>query len=133
MSDFQIFQAFSIVYLAIGIGMIVNPAFYKKMFSDFMENSAILYMGGIMALVIGFLIVRFHNTWTWDFSVIITIIGWIALIKGIVILVLPKHMISVSKAIINSPTFMKVESVIAIVMGLLFSFLGFCPKGLDWI
>ncbi|MBW8014735.1 MAG: hypothetical protein FVQ82_00990 [Planctomycetes bacterium] len=128
MSDSQIFQIFSIVYLAIGIGILVNSDFYKKMFSEFMENSAILYMGGIMALVVGFLIVRFHNTWTWDFSVIITIIGWIALIKGVVILILPKHIISLTKTMINSAIFMKVETIIIIIVGLLFSYLGFYPK-----
>jgi uncharacterized protein YjeT (DUF2065 family) len=108
--------------------MAVNPEFYKKMFSDFVENSATLYMGGIMALVVGMLIVMFHNTWTKDFSVIITIIGWIALIKGVVILVVPKTMVSLVKAIVERPNFMKIESIIAIIVGLLFSFLGFCPK-----
>lgn len=128
MSDGQIFQVFSLVYLAIGIGITVNPAFYRKMFADFIENSAILYLGGIMALVVGFLIVAFHNTWVMDLSVIITIIGWMALIKGIVILILPKAMISLSKSIISSPKFMKIEGYIAIIAGLGLSYLGFCPQ-----
>ena len=128
MSDFQIFQIFSVVYLAIGVGMVISPDFYKKMFADFVENTAILYIGGIMALVVGLLIVMFHNTWTKGLSVIITVIGWIALIKGILILVLPKAMISLTKAIVERPNFIKVESVIVIIIGLFFSFLGFCPK-----
>ncbi len=128
MSDSQIFQIFSIAYLAIGIGIFVNHDFYKKMFSDFIENSAILYLGGIMALVVGFFIVAFHNIWVMDLSVIITVIGWIALIKGVVILVLPKTMIALSKAIIDNAVFMKVEAIIATIAGLLFSYLGFCPK-----
>lgn len=128
MSDSQIFQIFSLAYLAIGIGIFLNPDFYRKMLSDFMQNSAILYLGGIMALIVGYLIVAFHNTWTMDLSVIITIIGWIALIKGIVILIFPKTMIAISKPILNSPTFMKIEATIATIAGLAFSYLGFCPK-----
>jgi uncharacterized protein YjeT (DUF2065 family) len=128
MSDSQIFQIFSLAYLAIGIGIFINPDFYKKMLSGFMENPATLYLGGLMALIIGFLIVTFHNTWTMDLSVIITIIGWIALIKGIVILIFPKTMIVLSKKIINSPIFMKIEAAIATIAGLAFSYLGFCPK-----
>ncbi len=73
MSDAQIFQIFSLVYLAVGIGILINPDFYKKLFESFIEDTTALYFGGIAALVIGYLILAFHNTWTKDFSVIITI------------------------------------------------------------
>ena len=128
MSDAQIFQVFSLVYVAIGIGILLNSNFYKKMFEDFIERTSALYLGGVMALTVGYLIVAFHNTWTKDLSVIITVLGWIALIKGILILIWPSLMIALSKAIMKSKSFMKIEAIIAIIIGLLFAFLGFCPK-----
>lgn len=63
MSDTQIFQIFSLAYLAIGIGIFINPNFYKRVFEDFTESPTALYFGGFMALLIGYLIVAFHNTW----------------------------------------------------------------------
>jgi len=128
MSDAQIFQIFSIVYIAVGIGILINRDFYKKLFQGFSENAFALYLGGIAALVIGYLIVAFHNTWTMDLSVIITIIGWIALIKGILILIRPKIMIALTKAMVKKEGFLKVEAVAVIILGLALSFLGFCPK-----
>lgn len=128
MSDAQIFQAFSLVYLAIGIGIFVNSEYYKKLFADFIESTAALYLGGLVALAVGYLIVAFHNTWTWDLSVIITVLGWLALIKGIIILLLPKTMIAFSKAIMQKPKFIKIEAIAVTILGLAFSFLGFCPK-----
>ena len=128
MSDVQIFQAFSIVYLAIGVGILVNPEFYSKTFQAFVGNGSFMYFVGIMALVVGYLIVAFHNTWTCDVSVIITVLGWIALIKGIVILVAPKAMIALVRLIVEKSMFMKIEAILAIVLGLLFSYIGFCPK-----
>lgn len=128
MSDAQIFQVFSLAYVAIGIGMLINPDIYKKLFEDFIDNGTALYFGGIMALVIGYLLVTFHNTWTKDFSVIITVLGWIALLKGILILVRPKAMIALTKAIIKKESTLKIMSVFVIIVGLLFSFLGFFPK-----
>jgi len=126
MSDAQIFQIFSLVYLAVGIGILINSNFYKKLFEDFCENAAVMYTGGIMAIVVGYLILAFHNTWTKDLSVIITVIGWLALIKGILILILPKMMIALSKAMLKE-RFLKIVAVCAIILGLVFSFLGFCP------
>lgn len=128
MSDAQIFQVFSLAYIAIGIGILVNQQFYRNLFEDFIERTSNLYVGGVMALAIGYLIVAFHNTWTKDMSVIITIIGWLALIKGILILVCPKLMIALTKAIMKNKNFLKIEAIIVIIIGLLFSFLGFCPQ-----
>ncbi len=128
MSDAQIFQIFSIVYITIGIGIFIKPGFYKKMFEDFNENAAVMYLGGIMALTIGYLIVAFHNTWTKDLSVIITIFGCLALMKGILILIRPKMMIALSKAILQKESVLKIEAIVVIILGLAFAFLGFCPK-----
>ena len=130
MSDAQIFQLFSLVYLAIGIGMLISPGFYKKLFDDFCENAAIMYLGGIMALVVGYLILAFRGCSVCcasGFSIIIPIIGWLALIKGILILVRPKMMIAMSKAMLKE-NLLKIMAVVIILIGLAFSFLGFCPK-----
>ena len=128
MSDAQIFQVFSLGYIAIGIGILLNPDFYRKLYEDFIVNNSTLYIGGVMGLVIGYLIVSFHNTWTMDWSVIITIIGWIALIKGILILIQPKMMITLIKARLKKENILKIEAIAVIIIGLAFSFLGFCPK-----
>lgn len=128
MSDAQIFQIISLTYIAVGIGILINPDFYKKLFEDFIEHASVMYLGGIMALAIGYLILAFHNTWTKDFSVIITIVGWLALIKGIVILIRPKIIIALSKAIAKNESVLKIEAIVVIILGLAFSFLGFYPK-----
>ncbi|MHC4929798.1 MAG: hypothetical protein ACYTFU_08985 [Planctomycetota bacterium] len=130
MSDAQIFQVFSLVYLAIGIGMLINPAFYKKLFTDFCESAAMLYIGGVMSLVIGYLILALRGCsvcYSSGFAVIIPIIGWLALIKGILILVRPQTIIALTKAILKESTF-KIMIAWVLFLGLLFSFLGFCPK-----
>ena len=128
MSDAQIFQVFSLYYLAVGIGIMMNCDFYKKLFGDVTENTSAMFFGGIAALVIGFLLVTFHNIWEMDWHVIITVVGWMALIKGILILVCPKIMTALTKLMINKEIALKIMSVFVIVLGLLFSFLGFCPK-----
>jgi len=128
MSDTQIFQIISVVYITIGIGIFINPGFYKKMFENFIENAAVMYLGGVMALVVGYLILAFHNTWIMDWPVIITIVGWLALIKGVLILIKPKIIITLSKAIVQKESILRIEAIAVIILGLAFSFFGFCPK-----
>jgi len=133
MSDAQIFQVFGILYTSVGIGILINRQFYTRLFEEFTESPAALYLGGVLALVIGYLIVAFHNTWIRDLSVIITIIGWMALIKGILILVQPKIIIAIIKAMIKSKKALIVEApiveaILIIIIGVALASLGFCPK-----
>ena len=53
------------------------------------KKGFMLYFFGIFALIIGLLVVLSHNVWEADYRVVITIIGWLALIKGIAYLTLP--------------------------------------------
>ena len=128
MSDAQIFQLFSLMYLAVGIGMLINPDFYKKLFTDFCESAAVMYLGGLMALAVGFLILAHRGIrCTQDWAMILSLIGWLALIKGILILVRPQMMIALTKAVLKD-SMLKIMVAWVLFLGLLFSFLGFCPK-----
>ena len=125
MTDTQIFQILGITYLAIGIGILINPDFYKKLLKDFTENPSVIYLGGIVALVVGFLLVTFHNNWVKDWPVIITIFGWAALIKGLFLLVLPKASIKISNAFKEMTQLLTTWAAIVIILGALLSWLGF--------
>jgi uncharacterized protein YjeT (DUF2065 family) len=126
MTDAQIFQVLGIVYLAVGIGMLINPDFYKKLMSEFSENPPSMYLSGLAALVIGYLLVRFHNIWPSDWPVIITIFGWVALIKGLFLLLLPKVSIKISKFFERQMTkFLAVWAIVMAIVGALLAWLGF--------
>ncbi len=124
MTDAQIFQAIGIVYIAVGIGMLINPDFYKKLIKDFTENTSGIYLGGLVALMIGFLLVTFHNIWSKDWPVIITIIGWVALVKGLFLITLPRVSIKICN-IYKMDKFLSVWATIVIILGGLLCWLGF--------
>lgn len=47
-------------------------------------------MAGIFALFVGLIIVNLHNVWSTLPAAIVSLIGWLALVKGILYLVLPE-------------------------------------------
>ncbi|MGB8227109.1 MAG: hypothetical protein WCE45_09660 [Sedimentisphaerales bacterium] len=125
MTDAQIFQILGIIYLVIGIGISGNPDFYKKLIKDFTENPPAIYLGGLVALVIGCFLVTLHNNWTRDWSVIITIFGWAALIKGMFLIVLPKVSIKFCNAFKEMKKLLRVWGIIVAIVGGLLCLLGF--------
>ena len=85
-------QLYGIICIVIGVSILRNQNHYRDMMNDMMRNSTILYFGGVMALTVGFLIIKFHNVWESNWTVLITIVGWAALIKGAALLIAPNCM-----------------------------------------
>jgi uncharacterized membrane protein len=90
--DLSIFIAkiIGVTYLVIGLAFLLNTDYYRKVFSDILKNTTFIFISGIMALVIGIAIIFKHNIWVADWTVLITIVGWIADAKGALLLVFPK-------------------------------------------
>ncbi len=57
------------------------------------KNPLLIYVSGFFTLISGILIVVSHNLWVLDWRLIITIIGWITLFKGIFRIFYPKAVI----------------------------------------
>lgn len=118
-------QIICLVYLAVGLGILINGDYYRKMMSDFVNNTAAIYIGGFMALILGYIIVVSHNIWEWHLVVIITIIGWLAIIKGILLFVFPRVMIRFSEFLIAKKNYLRVTAIFAIILGLVMGYYGF--------
>lgn len=115
----------AIIYLAVGLGMIFNKAYYQKMIHDLCSESPMLYIGGFLAIVAGFLLTTFHNIWVKDWTVLITIIGWLAMIKGIMLLVLPKTTITIIAKSFVKPNLFPLWNGFILLLGLVMGYFGF--------
>jgi len=105
--------------IIVAIGLMFNPKFYQKMIEDFFKNTALIYLGGVLALIIGLLIVLSHNVWVAGWQVIITIIGWGGLIKGIWLIVFPNSVGKLTQVYLRKPTLLRVHMIIVFALGLL--------------
>jgi len=125
MTDAQIFQVLGFIYLACGLGMLINPNFYKKIFAEYVERMPALYLNGAVLVLLGYLLITFHNVWTATWGLIITIIGWIAFVKGLFALIFPKAFISIAGAMIKRRSTLMIAAIVASLLGILLLVLGY--------
>lgn len=111
-----------IIYTAFGLGLLFSRNYYRDAIPKLFENSGYLLLGGWLAVVAGILMVEYHNYWTNDWTVIITVIGWLALIKGCFILAFPKVMLSF-KSFFTSTLYLNIITPFVLVFGLLLLYL----------
>lgn len=116
-------QILGLVYVVVGVGVLLNPARYKKLVTEFTSNVGLGYIGGVLALVAGYLIVTFGpGVWEVSYEGLITLIGWLALIKGVVYLVRPDLM---KKWTANFSKNVQSMTVVCLVLGLALSYYGY--------
>jgi hypothetical protein len=113
-----------IVYLSFGLGLIFSNRYYKREVIHLYDNASYILFIGILASVIGSLIISYHNIWECNWSVLVTIYGWLALIEGILILIFPRF-ISWIKPMLKPKFIDWVITPIAVLIGLVFIYFGF--------
>jgi hypothetical protein len=125
MTDANIFQIMGLVYSAIGVGMLVNRRFYSRMLNKMIADEAVLFVTGLLVTVIGYFLVAYHNNWTSGWTMIITIIGWLALLKGLMMVVIPENSLELYKFFKISKGQLSVYGIIILVIGAFLAYLGF--------
>jgi hypothetical protein len=67
----------SVVYLAAALGGFVSRDHYRRVLDDAFSNAALTYFMGFTAVIVGCLLVNYHNIWARDWTVLVTILGWL--------------------------------------------------------
>lgn len=114
----------AVIYLSASLCGFLNKDYYRRLADDMYKNAALTYMMGFMAVIVGFLIVHYHNFWGRDWTVLITIIGWLSLIKGFFIIVFPKFIQRLSESFLTERA-LKIYPYVTLFLGLLFGYFGF--------
>ena len=111
--------------MVIALSIILNGNTFDHIIKEFPKNSYILYLSGLIAYLMGALILLSYNSWVLNWFVIITIMWYMALIKGIAILLFPEQMIKMAKWMKFSRWLLVFVGIVYFILGAYLSFLGF--------
>ena len=71
------------IYLVVAcVAMLVNRKHLPKVLEGFYNNLGLVVFSGFIHLFLGLLVVVAHNVWTQDFRSLVTLMGWVGMIKG---------------------------------------------------
>jgi hypothetical protein len=117
------------VLLTIGVGMVFGMLLegdaYSSLMKEFIASRALIFITGALALTAGLAIVNAHNLWVPDWRVIVTILGWLAILRGIMNLVFPVTVQTLGDRMIASHAGVLAGAAITIVIGVILSVMGY--------
>jgi uncharacterized membrane protein len=113
------------LFLAVGIGLIVNAATYRKLAAEFLDSTALVYLSGVLTMTAGVALVLTHNVWALDWRVLITVLGWLLAIGGAVRIVIPQGTQKVGRRFLKHPHATTIAAAVWLVVGLVLCFFGY--------
>jgi hypothetical protein len=117
------------LYLVIlGLWLFIRCRSAETEIQGMMASPGAMTMGGILGLIFGLLIVVSHNVWHLDWTVIITIIGYLALTKALFNLFFHETAMRFFNWWVQHRKVMMISNVVTLIMGLFLLYHGFIVK-----
>jgi len=92
-------QMWGIGFVVFGLSMFLNKKWMATAVEEMIQNQGVIMLAGLVALVLGLVLVALNNIWTSGLPLFITILGWLTLIKGAIILLFPTFTVSYYKKV----------------------------------
>lgn len=113
------------VMLVAAIGLLVNQEAQRNMARQFLDSPPLIYVTGFMVMTAGLAIVLYHNVWSFDWRLIITLFGWIAVIGGAIRMICFSAVKKIGNAMLDRPRAAIVGGVVWLIIGAVLCFFGY--------
>ncbi|MFL6746145.1 MAG: DUF2065 domain-containing protein [Sphingomicrobium sp.] len=107
--------------LAAGIAGLTGRLDWREMTDEFVRSPSLSFVTGFMVFAIGGVMIMNHHHWTDLLAVIVSLVGWIALVEGIAMMIASRPLLIFFRPLIGSQ---RAISLFAAVFGIVLIALG---------
>lgn len=119
-------QLIGLALLLVSLSLFVRRDFFIETTSEFIEDRPLLLILAMTRLVIGLAIVLAHNRWSGGAAtVIVTLIGWIELIRGLLLLFLPSDRLESTLEALHFEKLYYLYAAVPFLLGAYLTYAGF--------
>jgi uncharacterized protein YjeT (DUF2065 family) len=102
-----------------GIALIREPDFYRQALVGLRDDAVAGFVTGLVAFVIGAVIVSLHNTWDTVLAAFVSLIGWVALVEGLALIAVRRDFLDLAARLVMTGTVLRAVSIGSVVIGVL--------------
>jgi hypothetical protein len=107
---------------AIALGMLFNLASFPALAEQVSREPALIFLSGVLLFVAGLAIVRVHNVWSGGWPVLVTILGWLAVVGGLIRILLPTRLAEIAAGFGQNTGLITASGIVLLVIGAFLSF-----------
>ena len=107
----------SCALIVVGLSLLSRPKAWIAAFEPAARHPIVPLLSGLYAMLAGLVVVSAHNLWVSDVRVVVTILGWVALASGVVLLLAPEIYGFMLRKIPITPALMAFRGIVRIALG----------------
>ena len=111
--------------IAIAAAMLFNFRSFPQLAEQISRDPGLIFLSGILLFVAGLAIVRAHNIWAGGWPVLVTVLGWVAVLGGLARMLFPTQLAAMVARVGQSSGWIVVAAVVILVIGAFLSFKGY--------
>ena len=113
--------------VAIAVSLLFNIGSFPALAEQISRDPALIFLSGALLLVAGLAIVRAHNIWAGGWPVLVTVLGWLALLSGLSRMLFPFRMAALAAAVGQSTGLIVATAGVLLLLGAFLSFKAYGP------
>lgn len=117
-------KVFGLYFLAVAALALLRPYRMKNLYDRVSKDENFIFLGALIALLLGAFVISVHNLWVWKWPLLITIIGWWGLIKGYMLIIYPESIKFFAFIQNRSNTFYRILGVIWFILAAVLLYFG---------
>jgi hypothetical protein len=111
--------------LLLGAALLINRDRFHALAGEFLASPALIFLSGIITFPAGLAVVLVHNRWVAAWPLLITLLGWLALVAGVVRIVHPQPAAAFSRRMMAHPATLPAAAAFYLGIGVVLSFYGY--------
>ena len=110
----QMASIFGPFLMIMGVWQLFYQENMLKALTSCKNNPAVFCTHGLINLLIGLTVLTQYGLWNWNLALLVTLFGWVQLIRGLMVFFLPQLLI---KLFMKDKNWLRFKGVIPIVWG----------------
>ena len=107
------------------VAVLLNLGTWPALVEQGFRDPALIFVSGFPLFVAGLAIVRAHNRWERSWPVLVTVVGWLALLGGLSRILFPTRLAPIAVEAVQSTGVLPAVAIVLLVVGAFLSFKGF--------
>ena len=111
--------------VAMAVAILLNLGSFPAVAEQLSRDLALIFVSGILLFVAGLAIVRVHNIWAGGWPVLVTALGWVALLSGLARMLFLTQIAQIAAGIAQHTGLITAVAVVLLGLGAFLSFKGY--------
>lgn len=100
----------------------------RGLLSEFEASSVWSWVAGAFILLGGLIVVALHQYWRGAAAIIISLVGWLVVLRGLFLLAFPDTFVSIANSMIDVQAWWQAVCIAFAVVGLYLTYVGWFPS-----